>query len=177
MPNGRPLSGGGMRSVVSERHRTRDDAGVKMPEIAGNGDSAKGCGRVRCKRAVCRPTNAPALEGERRKGGYKSGRPGGADRRDARRCGSPKRKLTPGRRQFPGEGTEHVFMRCCQGGNVQSVRIKTCSVSAAAAQCSSVRNRACGTVLPTGRVGPCRRAAASDWGNIGRCSGHRGWRD
>lgn len=33
---------------------------------------------------------------------------------------------------------------------MRSVRIKTCSVSAAATQCSSVRNRACGTVLPAG---------------------------
>lgn len=73
-------------------------------------------------------------------------RPVGTQDAAARR----KRKATPGRRRFPGEGTEHVFMRCCQGGNVRSVRIKTCSVSAAAAQCSSVRHRACGTVLPAG---------------------------
>lgn len=34
--------------------------------------------------------------------------------------------------------------------NVVNERIKFCSVSAAAAQCSSVRNRACGTVLNAG---------------------------
>ena len=140
-----------MTSAASRSRVVRDSRRSIFERSAETADSAEGGGRVRCKRAVRRPTNGLALAGPKAQGSAtKMGRPGGAARRDARRCGSPIRKTTPGRRRFPGEGTEHDFMRCCQGGNVRSERIKSCSVSAADAQCSSVRNRACGTVLPAG---------------------------
>ena len=108
----RPFSGGDMRSVVSGRRHTWDDAGVKMPEIAGNGDSSEGCNRASIRKKRSRlQTDQRAGPGraESPRVGYKSDRlglrPKGTQDAAARRISGGF-----GGKPTPGEGTELHFI-------------------------------------------------------------------
>jgi len=65
--------------VASRSRRVRDSRRSIFGRSAETADSAEGGGRVRCKRAVRRPTNGLALAGPKAQGSAtKTGRPGGA---------------------------------------------------------------------------------------------------